>query len=206
MKAIINGKKYDTTTAKDLAKISADRPTSDFSYFEETLYLKRTGEYFLAGEGGPATKYATYGYGAYGWGEKIFPLTRLEALEWGEEKLSADEYIEIFGDPGEGEIVKFVTARNTDTWDTDILRIVIPGTKTEEMFKKDIKMAERYSEQPDITDPDLPCDGLYNYMQEFYGTTNGLGLEIIYLRKLGYKVEFFEPDLEMEWNGDEGSY
>ena len=38
-----------------------------------------------------------------GAGEKIIPMTENEAREWAEAHLDADEYVSVFGDPGEGE-------------------------------------------------------------------------------------------------------
>lgn len=58
MKKIINGRKYDTETAKEIGYWSNGYPCSDFNHCEETLYLKKTGEYFLYGEGGALTEYA----------------------------------------------------------------------------------------------------------------------------------------------------
>ena len=47
MKKIINSKKYDTKTAKEIGIYCASLSVSDFGYFEETLYRKKTGEFFL---------------------------------------------------------------------------------------------------------------------------------------------------------------
>ena len=47
MKKIINGKLYDTDTAKEVFAISCGNGPSDFHYYAEQLYRKRTGEYFL---------------------------------------------------------------------------------------------------------------------------------------------------------------
>lgn len=58
MKKIINGKVYDTETAKILGTWSSPVFVTDFSYYTETLHQKRTGEFFLFGEGGPMSKYA----------------------------------------------------------------------------------------------------------------------------------------------------
>ena len=54
MKKIINGKTYNTETAKKLANWDNEIYGS-FDSIEETLYQKRTGEFFLAGEGGAST-------------------------------------------------------------------------------------------------------------------------------------------------------
>lgn len=100
MKKIINGKKYDTETATYLGRYqSPGNGWSDFSYYEETLYRKKTGEFFLHGEGGPMTRYARSESGnTRTGGETIIPLTIDEAKAWAEEKLEADKYEEIFGE------------------------------------------------------------------------------------------------------------
>lgn len=102
MKKIINGKLYDTDTAKELGLRSNGLVWRDFRNVCETLYRKRTGEFFLHGEGGPMTKYAEVASGG-GWtgSAKIIPLTYDAAREWAEKNLSADEYAEIFGMPDE---------------------------------------------------------------------------------------------------------
>lgn len=106
MKKIISGKVYDTETAQQVGEPwSADGfGPSDFDWCEETLYRKRTGEYFLHGEGGARTKYAEP-YGQSGWtgGERIMPMEYDQARNWAEGHLTADEYIAAFGDPGEGD-------------------------------------------------------------------------------------------------------
>ena len=98
MKKIIKGKVYDTDTAKEIGFFSNTDSRRDFHWCEEKLYLKRTGEYFLYGEGGPKSKYAQrVDFRTYSEGSDIFALTFEEAREWAEEHLSAEEYIEAFG-------------------------------------------------------------------------------------------------------------
>lgn len=97
MKKIINGKVYDTDTAKALGTWSKGDGWRDFSYREETLYRKKTGEFFLHGEGGPATNYAERVGNAWTGGSAIVPMEFSEARAWAEEKLGADEYEAIFG-------------------------------------------------------------------------------------------------------------
>ena len=102
MKKVINGKVYDTATAQRLAEYAPNPYRSDFHYFCETLYRKKTGEYFIHGEGNAASKYAlSCGQNESCAGEKIIPLTYAEAQEWAEEHLDGDEYVEIFGEPEE---------------------------------------------------------------------------------------------------------
>lgn len=104
MKKIINGKLYDTETAKEIFCWSNNRSTRDFSHCAETLYKKRTGEYFLHGVGGPMSKYAeSCGDNSWSGGSKIIPLTYKAAQEWAEEKMDADEYMDEFGPVSEDE-------------------------------------------------------------------------------------------------------
>ena len=96
MKKIINGKLYDTETATEVAEWS-DGAVSDFRYIEETLYRKRTGEYFLYGYGGPMSRYSERVGDAFGYGSEIVPLGYGEASAWGEEHMDADEWQAEFG-------------------------------------------------------------------------------------------------------------
>lgn len=103
MKKVIDGKLYNTATAKELGCDSYSAP-GDFHYFEETLYRKKTGEFFLYGEGGPMSKYAeSIGQNEWSGGEQIMPLSEESARKWSEEHLSADEYEEIFGEVSEDD-------------------------------------------------------------------------------------------------------
>ena len=101
MKKIINGKMYNTETAKEVSYWSKGA-YMNFTYIGETLYRKRTGEYFLYGESGAAEKYAEK-VGCNNWseGKVIIPFTEDQAKEWLEEHGSAEEYIEEFGEPEE---------------------------------------------------------------------------------------------------------
>lgn len=103
MKKIINNLLYNTETAKVIGRYDNGLPSNDFSSYEETLYQKRTGEFFLHGAGGPNTKYSrSTGQNSWSGGEAIIPLTYDEARAWAEEKLGADEYEKIFGEVSEG--------------------------------------------------------------------------------------------------------
>lgn len=104
MKKIINGRVYDTEKAKELGTYANYGSWRDFSHLEETLFRKKTGEYFLFGEGGPATKYAeAEGQNSWTGGRRIMPMTYDEARAWAEEHLTADEYEAIFGEIVEAE-------------------------------------------------------------------------------------------------------
>lgn len=102
MKKIINGKIYNTETAEYIACFDNGLPHNDFNYYYEELYRKKTGEFFLSGEGGASSPYCEYlGDGWRGYGYDIVPLELYEAKEWAERHVSADRYIEIFGEAEE---------------------------------------------------------------------------------------------------------
>ena len=84
MKKIINGKKYDTETAIKLAYWTKDKPNDDFYFEQETLYIKKNGEYFLSTWQGNK--------------QKLFLMSDEGAKEWSEFRLDADEYEKLFGE------------------------------------------------------------------------------------------------------------
>lgn len=69
MKKVINNKTYDTKTAKPVG-VYTYVFAGDFRKVTETLYRKKTGEFFLHGVGGPASRYPR---------ETIIPLTNSAA-------------------------------------------------------------------------------------------------------------------------------
>lgn len=104
MKKIINGKMYDTDTAKVLGTWSSPHSVTDFAYYTETLHQKRTGEFFLFGDGGPASRYAAQvERSRWSSGSKIIPLTWEDAQKWAEEHLDAKDYEAIFGEVSEDD-------------------------------------------------------------------------------------------------------
>ena len=104
MRKIIEGKLYDTETARMVGEWANAGSWRDFNHMEEQLYRKRTGEFFLYGEGGPATKYAvSAGQNTWSGGSRIIPLSYENARQWAEEHLDAEEYAEIFGMPDESD-------------------------------------------------------------------------------------------------------
>ena len=104
MKKIINGKVYDTASAKLVGEWDNGRYGRDFGRCAEDVYQKRTGEFFLHGSGGPMSKYSvSYGDNEWGGGERIIPLTYTAAQKWAEEHLSGEDYEPIFGEIIEDE-------------------------------------------------------------------------------------------------------
>ena len=104
MKKIISNRKYDTDTASMVGEWSNDYPANDFHFESVTLYRKRNGEYFLHGEGGAMSRYAS-AVELSGWasGERIMPLSYDDARTWAEEHLDADSYEREFGEVSEDE-------------------------------------------------------------------------------------------------------
>jgi len=102
MKKIINRKIYNTETATEMGKwYTPGISTNDFNYAREVLYRTKKGAWFLYGEGHGFTRWATVSGNTRGWGENIVPMTEDDARTWAEEKLDAEEYIGIFGEPEE---------------------------------------------------------------------------------------------------------
>jgi hypothetical protein len=101
MKKIINGKKYDTDTAEEVAYASYGHP-SDFSHWRETLYRTKNGTFFLHGVGGPSSRWRErIEQNTYSGGCNIRLMTDEEARGWVERYDNA-EYEPIFGEVCEG--------------------------------------------------------------------------------------------------------
>ena len=105
MKKIINNKMYNTDTAEEITYYTASRrgfSASDFRYYTECLYRKKTGEYFLHGEGGPLTKYArSVGLTGSTGGENIIPLSLEETKDYLVSIGETELYCKLFGEPEE---------------------------------------------------------------------------------------------------------
>ena len=63
MKQVIEGKRYDTETATKIGEGGGKAYPGDFHYYSEALYVTKKGSYFLAGEGGPLSRYGRPAYG-----------------------------------------------------------------------------------------------------------------------------------------------
>lgn len=102
MKKIIDGKSYDTDTATLLGEYDNGYREGDFQYLEENLYQTKKGQYFVQYYGGCLTEYAiTHGNQTSG-SSGIFLITEGQARAWAEKKLTADEFITLFGEVEEG--------------------------------------------------------------------------------------------------------
>ena len=96
---VISGKKYNTDIAKRLGSCYGGANNNDADYWSETLYRTKSGNYFLHGEGGALTRYATVNGNDSGWGERIIPMAYDQAVKWAEDNLYGEDYIAAFGAP-----------------------------------------------------------------------------------------------------------
>jgi hypothetical protein len=98
MKRIVDGKMYNTETATKIHTEDACLSSTDFRHWNETLYKTKKGAYFLAGYGGPMTRWAVpSGDGNGRCGSKgIRVLSEADARYW-VEKYANDKYEEVFG-------------------------------------------------------------------------------------------------------------
>lgn len=95
MQRIVNGKRYDTETAEQLCNISrGGYSRSDFQYDDTNLYVTRNGNFFIAGEGGPRSRWAqSYGQNGSTGGSGLRPISKDDARN----------LLEQYGDPEQVE-------------------------------------------------------------------------------------------------------
>lgn len=82
MRALIDGLRYDTQSAEEVARATSPRDDTDLCYYDEGLYLSPNGTWFLAGRGNAGTKYASPMGHYLGSGERIIPLRPHDARAW----------------------------------------------------------------------------------------------------------------------------
>jgi len=99
MKKIIDGKRFDTETADLVQEWDNGCYGRDFCRCEESLYKTKKGVYFLAGSGGPLSKYAIhYENNEKSGSSDIEPISEDEALKWLEDHDGVDAIEEHFKD------------------------------------------------------------------------------------------------------------
>lgn len=86
MKKVINRKLFNTETAEKIVYWDNDQHRRDFGFMAETLYRTKKGHYFIHGEGGPSTVYASHAYGGRMFGESLDAVTDSQALAWCERR------------------------------------------------------------------------------------------------------------------------
>ena len=92
MKTVKNGKLYNTETATLVAEWDNGRGNRDFRACEEALYKTKKGQYFICGEGGALTSYATScGSNSSCGSSRTWLVTQEEARRWCENhEIAAD--------------------------------------------------------------------------------------------------------------------
>ena len=100
-KSSCRGRSAKSKSAEVLGSWDNGYPRGDFSFEEQTLHKKKTGEYFVYASGGAQSNFGDC-YGGHDCsGEKFIPMSVEQAQQWSEEYLDADEYIAIWGEPEE---------------------------------------------------------------------------------------------------------
>ena len=98
MKKIVGGKRYNTDTATLVGEYGYGN-RGDFDRIHEGLYRTKNGSYFVAGSGGPKTRYSVrVEQNCWSGSSDIYPLTQDEALEWAQAHLDAQEIEDEFKD------------------------------------------------------------------------------------------------------------
>ena len=82
MKQVINGKTYNTDTATEIANYDNGLGGSDFRHCDESLYVTKKGNYFIAGVGGPLSRWAQPCGNMTSGGSGIIAYSNSEALDW----------------------------------------------------------------------------------------------------------------------------
>jgi len=85
MEKLIDGKLYSTDNAQLITSTypNGTQDRSNFRFLKESLYVTENGAYFIAGEGGPRTKYSQpAATGGTTGGEDIRVLSEDDAFEW----------------------------------------------------------------------------------------------------------------------------
>jgi hypothetical protein len=85
MKQVINGKMYNTETATLIHEWDNGIYGNDFRSCEESLYVTKKGNYFIAGSGGAMSDYAESNGNSTSGGSRIWTLDKKDALKWLEE-------------------------------------------------------------------------------------------------------------------------
>lgn len=98
MKKVIDGKRYDTDSAKRLGCWESDQDYRGLYHEEEELYRTKAGNYFLYCYGGAASQYSKKtGPNEWSSNELIQPISEERARKWAEDHLDGDAYEMIFG-------------------------------------------------------------------------------------------------------------
>ena len=82
MKKTIDGELYDSESAEKIASFAKEFGADEFRHVEESLYMARNGRFFLAGGGGPMSRYVHPAGDRQVGGSDVVLLTSREARKW----------------------------------------------------------------------------------------------------------------------------
>lgn len=98
MKKVIRNKVYDTDTAQLIKQADHPNITNGEGSCKQSLYRKKTGDYFLFVSGARTDVFHNLGIGnnVHDRERHIYPLTYEQARAWAEDEMTADEWLAIF--------------------------------------------------------------------------------------------------------------
>jgi len=98
MKKIIKNKVYDTDTATLIKRADHPNITSGEGSCKQSLYRKKTGDYFLAVSGARTDVFHNLALdnNIHDRERHIYPLTYEQARSWAEAEMTSDEWLAIF--------------------------------------------------------------------------------------------------------------
>ena len=82
MRRILDGLRYDTETAEDLATWSNGYEAGNWHHEEETLHRSPKGQLFIHGWGGPLSGYSESHGNNHSGSERLWLVDENEAFEW----------------------------------------------------------------------------------------------------------------------------
>ena len=99
MKKVIDGKMYNTDTAECLHSWDNGCYGNDFNACEESLHKTKKGNYFIAGSGGPMSRYAvSCGTNTTSGSWDIRVISKAEAISWLESHNGTEAIEKYFAD------------------------------------------------------------------------------------------------------------
>jgi hypothetical protein len=95
---VIDGKKYSTKTADQICWIDDNGLSKrDFGWHDTALFRTKKGNYFVAGEGGPRSRWAQHCGNESMGGEGLYTVTEEKAREIAAKELNVEEFEKFFG-------------------------------------------------------------------------------------------------------------
>lgn len=138
MRQVIKGKVYDTEAAERVSETYVPpqgERDKGLGYYDETLYRKRTGEYFLHGEVSSANPYASVAFAGV---EKILPLTLEEARGWARDHPGSIDAEAVFGESGDHHLHIVLSG---DVWHAVRMRSWETGQSVREVMEWCVRQA-----------------------------------------------------------------